>query len=74
MGFSVTSATLYLNTFTYDSFNASQIYTLFDISTDLGNLLSGSAGVGAYNDFGSGVSYGGRVYTAADDSAFGPLI
>ena len=65
-----TSATLNLDTFTYDSFNASETLTLFDISTNLTSLLAGTGGIAAYNDLGSGVSYGSRVYTSADQNLF----
>lgn len=62
----VTSAILQVNTFVYDSLNASELFSLFDVSTSLASLLAGTGGVAAYADFGTGVSYGSRVYTAAD--------
>jgi hypothetical protein len=66
VGLAVTSAQLSLNTFSYDSSNPSETLTLFDVSTNLTSLLAGTGGIAAYNDLGSGVVYGSRVYTAAD--------
>jgi hypothetical protein len=69
-GLTVTSAALRVNTFTYDSLNASEVFSLFDVSTSLTSILAGTGGVAAYDDFGTGVSYGSRVYTAADSGQF----
>jgi hypothetical protein len=66
----VTTATLNINTYIYDSINATETLGLFDVSTPLATLLAGTGGLAAYNDFGSGVSYGSRVYTAADQNLF----
>jgi PEP-CTERM motif len=68
VGVAVTSAQLSLNTFGYDSANPSETFTLFDVSTSLNSLLAGTGGIAAYNDLGSGVVYGSRVYTAADQN------
>jgi hypothetical protein len=43
----------------YGSNDPSETYTLFDVSTGLGPLADGSAGTAAFDDIGSGVSYGG---------------
>lgn len=66
VGIAINSAVLSLNTATYDSLNPTEIYTLFDVNTDLNSLLGGTGGIAAYDDLGSGSVYGSRVYTAAD--------
>ena len=66
----ITTATLSLNTFIYDSTNPFETYTLFDITTNLNTLLGGTGGVGAYNDLGSGTVYGTRNYVAGDANLF----
>lgn len=66
----IVTATLNLNTFTYDSTNPFETYTLFDITTDLNTLLGGTGGIAAYNDLGSGTVYGTRDYTAPDANQF----
>ena len=66
----ITSAVLNLNTFTYDSLLASETLDLFDVSTSLASLLAGTGGLGAYDDLGSGATYGSRVYTAPDGGLF----
>jgi len=66
----VTTATLNVNTYIYDSTNPSETLGLFDVSTPLATLLAGTGGLAAYNDFGSGVLYGSRVYTSADQNLF----
>jgi len=66
----VTTATLNVNTYVYDSINASETLGLFDVSTPLATLIAGTGGLAAYNDLGSGVSYGSRVYTLADQNLF----
>lgn len=65
-GIAINSASLSVNTFGYDSNNASETYTLFDVVGDLDSLLAGSGGTAAYDDLGAGTSYGARVYTAGD--------
>jgi hypothetical protein len=49
----------------YGSSDPSETYTLFDVSTDLGPLTDGSAGLAAFDDLGTGVSYGGVTVTPA---------
>jgi hypothetical protein len=41
---------------------------LWDFTGDIDDLLNGTGGVGAFTDLGSGVSYGNRAVTAADDA------
>jgi RHS repeat-associated protein len=46
--------------------DATETYTLFDVSTPISSLTaSGSGQVGIFNDLGSGTSYGSRVVSAA---------
>jgi PEP-CTERM motif len=52
----------------YDSLDPTETLFLFDVSTNLASLRAGTAGVAAYNDLGTGVVYGSRVYTAADQN------
>lgn len=66
----VTTASLNVNTYVYDSVNPTETLSLFDVSTSLSSLLAGTGGIAAYNDLGSGVLYGSRVYTAADQNLF----
>jgi hypothetical protein len=66
VGLTITSAQLSLNTFVYDSLNASETLTLFDVSTSVTDLLAGNGGIAAYDDLGTGTAYGTRVYTAGD--------
>lgn len=68
VGIAIASAELSLNTVTYDSLNPSETYTLFDVVTDINSLLGGTGGVGAYDDLGTGTTYGSRDYTAADQN------
>jgi hypothetical protein len=70
VGIPITSATLNINTYTYDSTNPSELLTLWDVTTSLTTLEAGTGGISAYNDLGSGVFYGSRVYTAADQNNF----
>jgi hypothetical protein len=59
-GMSVTSATLttFADNGFYSSVDASETYGLFDYTGSINNLLNGTGGVPAYNDLGSGASYG----------------
>ena len=59
---------------TFNAFNPSngfitdlgfETFALFDVSTPIGSLISGTGGVPAYNDLGSGVSYGTLNVTSA---------
>jgi len=70
VGIAVTSASLRLNTYVYDSLNPAEIFSLFDVSTNLNTLRGGTAGIAGYNDLGTGVLYGSGVYTAADQGQF----
>jgi len=70
VGITITTASLNLNTYIYDSLNSSETLSLFDVSTSLNSLLAGTGGVAAYNDLGSGTVYGSRVYTLADQNLF----
>ncbi|HKV98225.1 MAG TPA: PEP-CTERM sorting domain-containing protein [Vicinamibacterales bacterium] len=70
VGIAVTSASVRINTYIYDSLNPTETLSLFDVSTNLGSLLAGTGGVAAYTDLGTGVVYGSRVYTAADQNLF----
>jgi len=63
----ITSAELLVDTFTYDSLNATETLILSDYSGTVANLLSGSVDpLGIYTDLGTGTVYGTRVYSAAD--------
>jgi hypothetical protein len=66
----ITTASLNINTYIYDSSNPTETLSLFDVSTALASILAGTGGIGAYNDFGTGVLYGSRVYTLADQNLF----
>jgi hypothetical protein len=55
----------------YLSTNPTELYTLFDVSTPIASLTANQAGAaGIYNDLGSGVSYGSRIVSAADNGTF----
>lgn len=60
------SAVLSLDTATYDSLNASETYTLFDVSTAVSDLIGGTGGMAAYDDLGTGAMFGSRVYSGVD--------
>ena len=47
-----------------------ETYALFDVTTDIGVLLGGTGGVGAYNDLADGTFYGSIDVTAADNGEF----
>ena len=75
-GETISSATLNLTnpdcpTCGYISPNPTETYTLWDVATDPFTLVldspSGPGGVAVYTDLGSGVSYGSRVMSAADN-------
>jgi hypothetical protein len=53
----------------YDSSDPSENYELHDVVTSLTSLIDGTAGVAAYTDLGSGVVYGSRSMTAADQES-----
>jgi len=67
--FPYTSATLRLAMPTpngYVSTEASETYTLYDVTTPIASLVAGTGGVSAFEDLGSGVVYGTATLTAAD--------
>jgi hypothetical protein len=41
-------------------------YTLWDVTQPVGNFTGGAAGSAEFNDLGSGVAFGSRVYSLAD--------
>jgi hypothetical protein len=53
----------------FDSSDPSENYELHDVVTSLASLIGGTAGVAAYTDLGSGVVYGSRAMTAADQES-----
>jgi subtilisin family serine protease len=64
----ILSAQLKLNTFEYESLDASETYELREITTAVPTLTAGGSGLTAiYTDLGDGAIYGSRVYTNADD-------
>ena len=44
-------------------------YTLWDVTQPVGNFTGGSAGFAEFMDLGSGVAFGSRVYSLADQGA-----
>ena len=58
------SFSLYSNNVTLTSGN----YYLNDVNTPINDLVSGTGGVNAFNDLGTGSSYGYRFYQSATDS------
>jgi hypothetical protein len=62
----IVSASLQIAPGDYLSPDASETVTLFDVSTPSATLTNGTGGVVAFNDLGSGTSYGSRAFTAAD--------
>ena len=64
----ILSAQLKVNTFEYESFDASETYQLHEITTAVPTLTAGGSGKTAiYTDLGDGAIYGSRVFTNADD-------
>lgn len=68
VGLNIVSAELSLNTVIYDSLSPTETYTLFDVVTDISSLIAGTGGLVAYDDLGTGATYGSRDYTAADQN------
>ena len=64
---SIQSAALRLNTEEYSSADPTETYTLFDVTTPIASLINGTGGLGAFDDLGSGTSYGSRVYSLGDE-------
>jgi hypothetical protein len=54
----------------YISTNPTGIYTLYEVSTDPSDLTNFVAGVGIYNDLGTGTAFGSQVFSAADNGTF----
>ena len=54
----------------YASADASETYTVFDVSTSISSLIGGTGGVGAFDDLGSGTTYGSVATSAADNGTF----
>ncbi|KAH0534185.1 hypothetical protein FGG08_007232 [Glutinoglossum americanum] len=52
----------------YQSTDPTETYEMFDVNTSTASLIGGTGGVAAYNDFGTGTSYGSRVFSAADNN------
>jgi hypothetical protein len=46
--------------------DGSETLSLFDISSSLDAVTNNTGGIAAFNDFGSGTSYGSRAFTPAD--------
>jgi hypothetical protein len=74
-GLTVTSATLttLAGNGVYGSFDASETWGLFDYSGNIASLLDGTGGVAAYNDLGSGASYGQAVVSIPPTGSFTPM-
>ncbi|MFO0798570.1 MAG: S8 family serine peptidase [Gemmataceae bacterium] len=51
----------------YQSPDATETYTLFDVTTSIASLTGGTAGVAGFADLGSGVSYGSVTVSAASN-------
>jgi large repetitive protein len=51
----------------YESPDPSENYELHDVVTPIAALMAGTGGVAAWDDLGSGVVYGSRTMTAADN-------
>jgi len=52
----------------YGSQDVSENYELHDVVTPIATLLAGTGGVAAHTDLGTGVVYGSRTMTAADNA------
>jgi hypothetical protein len=51
----------------YISPDASETYTVTDVSTSIASLVGGTGGLAAFTDLGSGAVYGSLMMTAADN-------
>jgi VCBS repeat-containing protein len=51
----------------FESPDPSETWVLYDVTTDISALLSGAGGIPAYDDLGSGASYGDVDVTVADN-------
>ncbi len=54
----------------YLSSDASETWSLYNVDTAIPTLLSGTGGVSAYNDLGSGTNYGDVMVTSAANGTF----
>ena len=54
----------------YQRSHPSEIWKLFDVDTAIPTLLSGAGGVSAFNDLGTGSSYGDVVVTSSANDTF----
>lgn len=54
----------------YDSPDASETWTVYNVWTTIASLLDGSTGLAAYNDLGSGSSYGSVTVTSASNDSY----
>lgn len=54
----------------FESFRTSETFSLFDVSTPTATLTSGAGGVSAFNDLGTGTSFGSTVVTTANNGQF----
>ena len=54
----------------YNSPDASETWTVYNVWTPIASLLDGSAGLAAYNDLGSGSSYGSVTVTSASNDSY----
>jgi Ca2+-binding RTX toxin-like protein len=65
----VVAAQLKIKTYEYSSADASETYELRDVTTPVLTLVAGGSGLtNIYNDLGTGVIYGSRVFTSADSN------
>lgn len=63
-----TVSSLSLRLFSFDVTLSSGNYYLNDVTTPLASLTGGTAGLAAWNDLGTGLSYGFQFYQSATDS------
>ncbi|HSG30320.1 MAG TPA: IPTL-CTERM sorting domain-containing protein [Thermodesulfobacteriota bacterium] len=54
----------------YISPDPTETFSIYDVTTNIANLIAGTAGVAAYNDLGGGVSFGSTTVSAADNGQF----
>jgi hypothetical protein len=63
----ISSATLALENRSFSSYATSENYEVHDVTTPISELLSDAASTATFDDLGSGVIYGDRLITAADN-------
>jgi len=54
----------------YQSPDETETFGIFDVTTDIGDLIGGTAGVAGFDDLGTGVSFGSTTVSAADNGQF----